>query len=141
LFKIAAERGKLSAQSRDDLAVSPHLASCLVEPLRDILPGQEEFEYAFARFEYLAALSFVDWTLQADPHSISWTKEWAPSGLYLTNGAAVKDIRQEMTRKGARWPLVRYGLFGGSIERLQAAATLLDQQMSLVRTGLGIFDA
>jgi hypothetical protein len=138
-FDILARRNGLGEQANAELAVSPHLASVLREPFREILPDDEQFQNAFARFEYFNALVFVDWSSEQDRDKLSWTPDWAPSGVYTIKEAAVREAREELTERGARWPLLKMGIFGGSVDRLQKAVGVLNEFMRNVQRQLGIF--
>jgi hypothetical protein len=135
-----AELAKLMTnQSKSNLGISNHLACVLREPFQDILPDTSDYQNSLAVFEYYNALSFIDWSSLQNANSLSWTKDWAPSGLYTVNVDAVRGAREELNRLGDRFPLLKAGLFGGSVERLQSAVSLLDEFIKTVRIGSGLY--
>lgn len=137
-FDTLAKRNGFDEQGQKVLAVSPHLASVMRQVFQEILSDGEQFQNAFARFEYFNALAFIDWSSQQDVNKLSWPHDWAPSGIYVLNRAAIRDAQEELEKQGTRWPLLKAGLFGGSIDRLQNAVALLEQFMANVRQGLGV---
>ena len=109
-----------------------HLNLILKDPLKHFISDEAEFTRHFKKLEYFIALAFADWELQqADPKKRG-VISWVPPGSYLDSGNNVNIVsatKEEIERLGARWPLLRAGLFGGSVDRLQAAVSLVDTLM------------
>lgn len=139
-FDVLARRNGFGGGAQLLLAVSPHLASVLREPFRTVLPDDEQFQNTYARFEYFNALAFLDWSSQQDTNKLLWTPDWAPSGLYVLNTAAIRETQNELEMRGDRWPLLKAGLFGGSLDRLRKAVDLLSDFTDKVRKGLGVIN-
>jgi hypothetical protein len=95
--------------------MSDHLAEALREPLRDLLPGDDDYNTAFDRFEYLL-------TLLATVRG-----SWFPMGRFAWRGGygrlppLFQRIDQEVAEAGASWPPIAAGLFS-SLEEFQNAA-------------------
>jgi len=103
--------------------MTEYLFAALREPLRKHVSIDTDYEASFNRFEYFVALTVLDMTHDQDG--------WFPPGrfayLLRYQDNIVNQCRAEVSRLGVSWPPLQAGLFGGSIERFNAAeATLLD---------------
>jgi hypothetical protein len=108
--------------------VSDHLYAKLRAPLREFLPRDEDYQVAFDRFEYLLGLVHADlnrWEVKN-----GW---WGPIGSFAWRGSRFNpegrtsdNIGTEIEAEGANWPLLKAGLFGGSLEQLKTAKTQFD---------------
>jgi hypothetical protein len=100
----------------DKLPMSEYLYTGLRANLQDHLPADADYEQAFNRFEYLLALTFLDLEQEG----------WCPPGRFIYNLLHNRDnvvdmFRHEATQSGASWPPLQAGLFGGLVERFDAA--------------------
>jgi hypothetical protein len=99
---------------------SDYLFEKLRPYLRGCIPGEEQFQHVFDRFEYLHSLAQLDLNLQR-----RW--QWTYRGCYLwrrvypVEDSAGNRISKELGQEGEAWGPVRAGMFGGSIERARAA--------------------
>jgi SIR2-like domain len=89
------------------------LASDLREPLRDLLPAEDEYQRVIDLFEYLLALCF----LEKDN-----SKRWFPPGRlhYRQSENARVGALQEVERLGVNWPVLQAGFFGGDVTAFRA---------------------
>lgn len=101
--------------------VSDHLLERLRPALLGLIPDDTRYERAFDGFEYLWCLLCVDARLQAG------SRVWTPFGAFIWRWGrfAEENFAEEAhSRLGAfdsNSPLLSAGLFGGKLERLQAA--------------------
>lgn len=122
----------IPGMERHKTPVSDRLFDVLREPFKVLLPDDLQYELAFDDFEYLWCLLHVDARKQSDAEDI-WTpygafvwRRWRQDSDWLKGQAQSAADHQDTS-----WPPLRYGLFGGSAERLsealgQAAPTLND---------------
>ena len=108
--------------------LSDHLYAELRGPLREFLPEDEEYQDAFDRFEYLLGLIHAD--LKRREIEAGW---WGPVGRFawrgirlLQDGRCSQKIGVEIEAEGSNWPLLKAGLFGGSLEQLKTAKAKFD---------------
>jgi hypothetical protein len=95
---------------------SDHLFGLLREPLSPYLPEDTRYEECFDRFECLLALTYADLS----------DRDWVPVGrfawkAYSGDNPPLKLLQAESGKAGPQWPPLVAGMFGGSIERLNAA--------------------
>jgi hypothetical protein len=115
--------------------VSDHLFGTLRGPLRELLPSDEDYQDTFDRFEYLLGLVHADlnrWEIQK-----GW---WGPFGCFAWRGSHFHQeprtshkISTEIEADGANWPLLKAGMFGGSVEQLKTAKANFDNFLSQCR--------
>ncbi|MGH2486748.1 MAG: hypothetical protein ACRDHE_12115, partial [Ktedonobacterales bacterium] len=113
--------------TRSAPAGSDYVFRTLRTPLCSLLPDDAHYEQLFDFFEYLYALLHADARLEAgDPLS-------APVGRFARNREFRRErlpaLTEEIATMGSEWPLLRAGLFGGSLELLNRVKLLLDQEM------------
>jgi hypothetical protein len=108
--------------------VSDHLFNKLRGPLREFLSRDEDYQDVFDRFEYLLGLVHAD--LNRREADGGW---WGPVGCFARRGRhfhqegrVSQKIGIEIEAEGANWPLLKAGLFGGSLEQLKAAKAKFD---------------
>ena len=99
--------------------VSDHLFNKLRGALREFLPRDEDYQDVFDRFEYLLGLVHADlnrWEVEN-----GW---WGPVGCFAWRGSRFNQegrisqkIGAEIEAERASWPLLKAGLFGGSLGR------------------------
>jgi len=101
---------------------SDYLDDTLRKPLNEVIIDERHYEKCFDRFEYLFALVYADMIKDSENKRF-----WAPIGTFAWRGRRdypdqhiIKVIDQEITEMGADWPLLKIGLFKGSIDRLQS---------------------
>lgn len=102
---------------------SQHLYDLLREPLREYLPDEVEYREYFERFEYIQALISLDIN----------ENNRIPIGLYShrtfisdKSTRMSKRIAKELIEQGSEWPLIKYGLFKNSVERVKELMKLVD---------------
>ena len=118
----------LPGLERHHTPLSDHLYDKLRGLLREFLPRDEDYQDAFDRFEYLLGLVHADlnrWEVEN-----GW---WGPVGCFAWRGSRFpqegrtsQKIGVEIEAEGANWPLLKAGLFGGSLEQLKTAKTKFD---------------
>jgi len=102
-----------------------HLFEVLREPLRDAIPGDEEYSEFFDLFEYLLALVYVD-SLVADGASTPWfpVGRFGWRSRWRQTPAVVERLAREADAMGDQWVGVSFGLFGSFARFKTAAATV-----------------
>lgn len=104
---------------RTRTSASDRVFQALIPAFDGLIPGESALAYEFDRFEYVLALVRFDMS-RGDSD-----RGWAPGGRFIwrrEDGNRVDDeVKAEIKAMGARWPLVREGLFQGSADRLAAA--------------------
>ena len=118
----------LRGMDRHHTPVSDHLYVKLYGSLREFLPREEDYQDAFDRFEYMLGLVHAD--LNRRESKNGWC---GPVGCFAwkSNRSNQEDrisqkIGAEIEAEGANWPLLKAGLFGGSLEQLKTAKTKFD---------------
>ncbi len=108
--------------------VSDHLFDRLRGPLREFLPRDEDYQDTFDRFEYLLGLVHAD--LNRCEIENGW---WGPVGCFAWRGSRFNQeartsqrIGIDIESEGVNWPLLKAGLFGGSLEQLKTAKAKFD---------------
>lgn len=121
---------RLPGMERHYTPVSDHLFQTLREPLRELLQDDIRYEETFDRFEYLSAL------LHADLHEKESHDIWGPVGRFgwrsgrRHDGGVITEIADEVKASGNNWPVLKTGLFDGSIERFSSIKTAFDAQIA-----------
>jgi hypothetical protein len=122
----------LPGMDRHHTPASDHLHARLRGALVEFLPDDEEYDSAFDRFEYLLGLVYAD--LKRRDVEGGW---WGPFGRFAWKGshfhhegrtAAIVDA--EIEERGVDWPLLKAGLFAGSLEQLRGAKSKFDGYLS-----------
>lgn len=118
----------LPGLNRHHTPVSDHLCDKLRGPLREFLPRDEDYQDTFDRFEYLLGLVHADlnrWGVEN-----GW---WGPVGRFAwrgsrfnQEGSTSQKIGAEIEAEGSNWPLLKAGLFAGSLEQLKTAKAKFD---------------
>jgi hypothetical protein len=127
---LSPEIGRLlPGMERRHTPVSDHLAQVLRDPLRDILPSDYDYDDVFDRFEYTLALVCA-WLKQKENGRI-----WGPVGRFGWRnteylGRSIMDaFANELAQLGVDWPLLKAGLFDGSLETLQSVKSAFDSDV------------
>jgi hypothetical protein len=113
--------------------ISNRLYNILRDPLRKFLADDIKYQRYFDRFEYLMAL------IHADIRKEQGWNPWGPEGCFIwrygrSAGYNVfDDIESEANKKGEEWPLLKEGLFGGSISRFRSVKSEYDKYVSGLR--------
>jgi hypothetical protein len=118
----------LPGLARHHTPVSDHLYDTLRDPLREYLPRDEDYQDAFDRFEYL--LGLIHANLVQNEWENGW---WGPVGCFAwrgmhfhQEGRVSQRIGAEIEAQGSNWPLLKAGLFGGSLDQLKVAKAKFD---------------
>ncbi|MEI7770246.1 MAG: SIR2 family protein [Chloroflexales bacterium] len=113
---------RLPKMERHYTPVSDWLFTVLRASLASYITDDHTYTCLFDRFEYLLALVYADIEEQAEHRQ----HYWGPVGSFAWRdrhqpqyGIAIA-VQKELEAQGAEWPLLQAGLFGGSLERLQA---------------------
>lgn len=107
-----------------------HLFEVLREPLRDVLPSEEDYAEQFDRFEYLLALTYLHLMLAGEQ-----TEAWFPLGRFSWRDRWHGDppifarVEVEAEAAGARWPAITSGLFP-SLERFRVLAAIVKKRVA-----------
>jgi hypothetical protein len=112
--------------------VSSYLHAFLREPLREFLPLDADYDEAFDRFEYWFALIWTDENPKSA--SLDWVPVAAPLGRFASLRAPaagdelsfIERVGAEISQQKKDSPLLRAGLFGGSLQRLLSAKKRVD---------------
>jgi hypothetical protein len=109
-------------------ARSERLFQVLREPLRDLIPDEDDYANAFDVLEILIG------ALNADAG-----EKWLPPGRYFwrwrRDPRRLAAILDSIAGEGGSWGPVRAGLFGGSIDRAQSAVQKVREYV--VSSGIG----
>ena len=114
----------------DYTTLSAYLDDTLREPLKEVIIDERQYEKCFDRFEYLFALLYADMNKDSDNKRV-----WAPLGTFASRGRdypdqhIIKVVDQEIAKMGTDWPLLKIGLFNGSIDRLQSIKHAFDDMV------------
>jgi len=94
--------------------------------LMEMLSSEDEFKSLFDRFEYLAAMIYIDLV----PDRERGEYAWAPPGQFawrnMSNTHISKIIENEITTQANNWPLLKSEIFSGKVEQAQKCKKLLD---------------
>ena len=109
--------------------LSEHLSDTLREPVRRYVPDAGQYDECFDRFEYIRALVYMDLEKKVGRQGRG---SWAPPGRFCAKDftgfpSGTQLVKKEVERMGGDWPLLRLGLFEGSLERLLSLARELDE--------------
>ncbi len=112
--------------------VSEHLFTVLREPLRELIPQDQQYDESFDRFEYIFGLVYAD--LRQSGNGLSnvwgprgrfgWKRHRSP-GIHISN-----KLDAEVTAAGANWGPLKAGLFSGSLDRFQTLKKAFDERLN-----------
>lgn len=116
-------------QHRSDHApLSEHLFESLREPLRRYLPDDARYDEVFDRFEYIRGLVHTDLANQGD-QDVQPT--FGVFGRSVRNPwrerSVISMIQEEIDSTRKEWPLLKHGLFNGSLQRLLTVKEKFDK--------------
>jgi hypothetical protein len=107
---------------RKKTPLSDHLYEVLKKPLSECSIDECEYQCAFDRFEYLFCLAHGD----VYEKEGSFGQIWGPLGCFLWRKGVLEDVGQEIAESKGDWPLLKEGLFGGSLDRLRHVKEKID---------------
>ena len=110
--------------------LSDYLYRVLREALRDLLPDDVRYEYCFDRFEYLMALVHADLYEKQTGGLSALCGRFAWRARLYPKGSIKGEVDLEVKDAGPSWPLLRTGLFDGSVERFESIKRTLDERIS-----------
>jgi hypothetical protein len=133
-------RNALCGATQYKLPVSAYLYAFLRERLREFIPSDIEYSAVFDRFEYVLALVWTD----QNPNSTrtDWIPVGGPLGLFASKtvgcgeASVFEQLDQELSDLGKNYPVLRSGIFGGSVGRLRSASQRVAAQIQLERNNL-----
>ncbi|MFA5786968.1 MAG: SIR2 family protein [Actinomycetota bacterium] len=105
--------------------VSEHVRDQLRPNIKGLVPREDQYDRLFDRFEYIVALVYADhseragWGYRVPVGRFVWKDR--DYGRHVT-----AETGEEIVKLGAEWPLLKAGLFGGSLERLLEVKRGLD---------------
>lgn len=116
--------------------VSNHLHKLLRDPIRPLIPEDNEYDDLFDRFEYLFTLVHFDieWSKRGEP------PKWAPVGRFVWRGggfgSAGPDVSQqadiENETQQEKWPPIQSGLFASTAGFRQLSDTYRQSILSKI---------
>lgn len=127
---MSQQGGKLFFGAPRYTPLNDHMFALLREPLREILPQDNQYQDCFDRFEYLLALVHCD-LLEKQGGNI-----WGPVGCFGwryeldRENSIMTKIETELTEQGEEWLPLKVGLFDGSLERLRQLKAEYDSSIS-----------
>jgi len=117
---------KLPGHERQYVPRSELMYKTLQPLLDDLIFLGGAYEDLFDRFEVLNALAHAE--QRADSYS-----PWGPPGRFLWknsySGGPLAEVEKEAKAAGANWPVLRTGLFGGSLDRFLEIVKLYRERM------------
>jgi len=109
--------------------ISDQLYKVLRKPFQEIFHQDNQYERSFDRFEYLQALVHFDLRVKYNKRpyfpigSFGWKCANSPEQ------SIIKDIEVEVSEEGDDWPLLKAGLFDGSLDRFLEAKKAVDEDI------------
>jgi phosphoserine phosphatase len=110
-------------QSEFHTPLNDYLFVVLRDAVKEVCPTDADYEATFDRFEYLYCLIVIDLQLARDDRYLIlaggryyWQRSRESGRSQIEN-----QIETELTSQKEQWLLLQSGLFGGSIERAEAA--------------------
>ncbi|MEM9808713.1 MAG: caspase family protein [Cyanobacteria bacterium P01_D01_bin.56] len=118
---------KLPGHERQYAPMSEYLFALLQPGLDNTFFIGKSYEKLFDRFEILLALVATDFNNQQHGFAFGPIGRfgWKFKTLYSNRHSPFTDILQEVQTEGEQWLPLQAGLFGGSLERFNIAATEL----------------
>jgi hypothetical protein len=121
---------KLPGYERNYVPRSEYLFKTVQPTIEDLLFLGRSYEELFDRFEIFFALTYCDIEDRKGHHF--WGPPgrfgWKFSNLHVGNNP-YSSLLEEAERAGDAWPLLRAGLFGGSIERFKDLAQRYNSEL------------
>lgn len=119
---------------REYTPLSNRIYQVMRGPLRDIVPQESQYERLFDRFEYIRALVHADSTLKEGKGL------FYPIGCFgwrnaLSERTIMNELTSEFEQGEGSYSILKFGLFGGSPERLAEVKAAVDDDIK--RRGWG----
>lgn len=113
------------------LPVNDRIHDILREPLRDVIPDDRTYSDTFDKFEYLRSLVEYDHEL----NNLEFTMAHPTIGRFgwrnkRTDEHISRIVQSEIDTQGTEWPLIKFGYFGGKMDRLNQVKESLDNAIS-----------
>lgn len=105
----------LPSKERARTPLSDHLFDFLREPLREFLPADRDYEYAFNRFEYLLSLVHVHEAQARGGYVTVPIGRFGWQGPLHRGYQAVAELQNAVENTSAQYPLIDAALFPSSI--------------------------
>lgn len=120
---------------------SEYLFRTLREPLRELLPGDAQYEKLFDKFEYLWSLIWLD--LDNEGLSLGGSKVtgrylWRDRARYEGQKTVLDELVGDIKGEHGVWPGLSAGLFGDSPQRLWATIKYFQGILPELRRSLNI---
>jgi len=119
----------LPGMERHRTPLSDHVRNLLYVKMKDLVPRTDQYDKLFDRFEYVLALVVADYADREG--SLSWfpVGRFGWRNRHFPERGISAEIAKEIEKAGVNWPLLKFGLCGGSIERLRVVKTLVDERV------------
>lgn len=120
---------RLPGMERHYTPLSDYLYQTLRNPLREFLQDDIRYQETFDRFEYLSALVHAH-LYEKEHHDI-----WGPVGCFgwrsgrQHEGGIIREIEMEVKAAANDWPVLKAGLFDGSVDRFFAIKAAFDERV------------
>ena len=126
---------QLPQQENSQAPLSTHLFDVLRRPLHRYLPDDAKFQDSFYRFEYILALIYADIRNKLRPHERApyWGPFGIPSFEWRYGDTTLAIIEEEVQFAKDQWPLLKAGLFDGSLERFWEVKAGYDRLVTSAR--------
>jgi hypothetical protein len=114
--------------------INNRLYNILRDPLREFLADDIKYQRCFDKFEYLMAL------IHADIMKEQGRNPWGPEGCFswryrrFAGYNIFDEVGSEVSEAEDEWPLLKEGLFGGSISRFNSVKSKYDEYISKLRS-------
>jgi hypothetical protein len=115
---------QLAGLERSKTPISDYLHQRLREPVRDILPADDEYDDLFDQLEYLLGLAFM----------VTYGRGYTPAGRFAWRHDHPGQAEPAQAVVAHRKQLLSAGLFDGSAEALDTAKAAYDE--GIARSGL-----
>ena len=120
-FPNQLQNSLLDTESKYHTPLSDHIYDLLREDFEEFVIGQEEYERAFDKHEYLAGLVHLDLRLAVNPQIYDWLPvgayRWRSWSQYADGHHVGNEISTELETHGVEWAPLQAGLFGGNLDR------------------------
>jgi len=123
----------IPGMDRRHTPVSDYLQGNMRSLLREYIPGDDEYQSTFDRFEYLLALVHADlnrWSVQDGWRGPIGCFGWR--GQHFQQSRIMNVIEKEIETEGANWAPLKAGLFGGSLDQAKKAKSKFDAYLNKI---------
>jgi hypothetical protein len=94
-----------------------------------LLADDIHYREIFDRFEYLLFLICADYRIKRTDGRMSWGPPGCFAWRYDPERSMMQQINGEAAAEGENWPVLRVGLFDGSLERFISVQRQKDQDI------------